>query len=222
VSAGPTPPHAALPPTASPPTASPPTASPPTASPPTAPAAARPQPSGSQTPRAWLTMMLVAAVVLAIGWSGLRMLTAHSTQVPPRPPVETSAGSASPTEADGTKTAGVVQRPASAVSTAKPGRGDVATSPSALHEVTPDVPWGARRTIRGHIRVWVRVIVNEDGSVFAAVADRSGPSSYFERLSIEAAKKWTFPPVDTPSQRMMQVRFDFTRDGATGHAVKLH
>jgi TonB family protein len=98
----------------------------------------------------------------------------------------------------------------------------VSTSPSTLDEVIPDVPRNARRTLRGHISVWVRVIVDPDGSVFAAVADRAGPSRYLRRLAIEAAKKWTFPPVDTPSQRLMQVRFDFSREGATGHAVTLN
>lgn len=107
------------------------------------------------------------------------------------------------------------------VSTSKPGRPGVATSPSGLHEEIPDVPWSARRTIRGHIRVWVRVIVAQDGSVFAAVSDRTGPSGYFQRVALEAAKKWTFPPVDAASRRMMQVRFDFTRDGTTGRAVTL-
>jgi outer membrane biosynthesis protein TonB len=67
----------------------------------------------------------------------------------------------------------------------------------------------------------VRVIVGRDGSVFAARAVRTGPSRYFERLAIEAAKKWTFPPVDTPSRRLMQVRFTFSRDGTTGRAVTL-
>jgi TonB family protein len=80
---------------------------------------------------------------------------------------------------------------------------------------------GARRTIRGHIKVWVRVIVDQNGSVFAADTDRTGPSGYFQRVAIEAAKKWTFPPVDTPARRMMQVRFDFTRDGTKGRAVTL-
>jgi hypothetical protein len=70
--------------------------------------------------------------------------------------------------------------------------------------------------------VWVRVIVDQDGSVFAVDADRTGPSSYFQRVAIEAAKKWTFAPVDTPSRRMMQVRFDFSRGGTTGRAVTLH
>jgi TonB family protein len=86
----------------------------------------------------------------------------------------------------------------------------------------PDVPRGARRTIRGDIKVWVRVIVDPDGSVFAAVADRGGPSSYFQRLAIDAAKRWTFPPADTASRRVLQIRFDFTRDGTTGRAVTLH
>jgi hypothetical protein len=67
----------------------------------------------------------------------------------------------------------------------------------------------------------VRVIVDQSGSVFAADTDRIGPSGYFQRVAIEAAKKWTFPPADTPARRMMQVRFDFTRDGTTGRAVTL-
>jgi TonB family protein len=68
----------------------------------------------------------------------------------------------------------------------------------------------------------VRVIVDPDGSVFAADTDRTGPSSYFERVAIEAAKKWTFPPVDTQSRRTMQVRFDFSRTGTTERALTLH
>jgi hypothetical protein len=70
--------------------------------------------------------------------------------------------------------------------------------------------------------VWVRVIVDQSGAVSAAALDRTGPSQYFQRLAIEAAKQWTFPPVDTPSRRLMQVRFDFSRDGTTGRAVTLH
>ena len=85
----------------------------------------------------------------------------------------------------------------------------------------PEVPLSARRTIRGHIKVWVRVIVDQDGSVSAATADRTGPSRYFQRLAIEAAKKWTFPPIEAQSRRVMQIRFDFSRDGTTGRAVAL-
>jgi TonB family protein len=101
------------------------------------------------------------------------------------------------------------------------GRSDAATSSSALHEVIPEVSHNAHRTIRGHIKVWVRVIVDQGGSVHTPTLDRSGSSRYFQRLAVEAAKKWTFPPIDAPSRRLMQIRFDFTRDGTTGHAVML-
>jgi len=104
----------------------------------------------------------------------------------------------------------------------KPSRSALATSPTAVHAEIPDASPGARRTIIGHIKVWVRVIVEPDGSVYAATADRLGPSRYFQRIAIEAAKKWTFPPIDIQSRRLMQIRFDFSRDGATGHAVTLH
>jgi hypothetical protein len=39
---------------------------------------------------------------------------------------------------------------------------------------------------------------------------------------MEAAKKWTFSPADSPSQRLMQVRFDFSREGTSGRAVAVH
>jgi len=124
-------------------------------------------------------------------------------------------GAAAPVAAD-------VREPVSTVLPQKLSRRVLATSPSALHEAIPEVPQTARRTIIGHIKVWVRVIVDHDGSVFAATVDRSGPSRYFQRLALEAARKWTFLPVDTQPRRLMQIRFDFSRDGTTGRAVALH
>ena len=193
-----------------------------TASPQVAPEAARPAPSVAQSPkpRALLTVMVGAVVILALGWTGVRMFRTHRTPAPP--PVQAAGGSLSQTPRAAAPAVAEARAPVSAVSATKPGQSDVTTSRLALQEVIPDVARSARRTIRGHIKVSVRVIVDQDGSVYAAVADRTGPSRYFQRLAIEAAKKWTFPPVDTPSRRLMQVRFDFSRDGTTGRAVTLH
>ena len=172
----------------------------------------------SPNSRALLTAVLGAVVILALGWTGVRMVRSHRTPAPPPAPegsLSQTPGAAAPVAAD-------VREPVSTVLPPKPSRSDLATSPSALHEVIPEVPESARRTISGHIKVWVQVIVDQDGSVFAATADRIGPSWYFQRLAIEAAKKWTFPPIDTQSRRLMQIRFDFSRDGTTGRAVALH
>ena len=86
----------------------------------------------------------------------------------------------------------------------------------------PDIPDRARRTIRGHVRVSVRVIVEKDGSVFAALTEQRGPSRYFERLAIDAAKKWTFAPTETDARRLLRVKFDFSREGATAKATALN
>jgi TonB family protein len=172
---------------------------------------ARPAPSTalSAKPRVVLAVLLGAVVIVALGWSVLRVLRTHHAPGPPA--VEVPAGSVSETPGSA----------APAATGAPPPVGST-TSPSALHEEMPEVPRGARQGIRGHIKVWVRVVVDQDGSVLAAVADRTGPSSYFQRLAIEAAQKWTFGPAATPSRRLMQIRFDFSRDGTTGRAVPLH
>jgi TonB family protein len=62
------------------------------------------------------------------------------------------------------------------------------------------------------------VIVDKDGTVLEATSQEPGPSRYFERLSIEAAKKWTFSPADTQEQRIILVRFNLTRAGVTARA----
>jgi TonB family protein len=91
---------------------------------------------------------------------------------------------------------------------------------AGLHEEFPEIPAQIRKSIRGHVKVSVRVIIDEGGSVFAALVDNPGPSHYFDKVAIEAAKKWTFPPAES-STRWKLVRFDFTRDGTTGQAVEV-
>jgi TonB family protein len=67
--------------------------------------------------------------------------------------------------------------------------------------------------------VSVRVIVSKDGTVFAALTEQRGPSRYFERLAVEASKKWTFSPADADAQRIALLRYDFGREGTTARAV---
>ena len=164
----------------------------------------------SPIPRSSLLIpTLGVLLILALVWAAVRVFGGHRAPASPPPAVQAPVAPAAQAGA-----------PGSSGSTTQASRS--AAPPSNVREVIPDVPPAARRTIRGHIKVWVRVIVNQDGSVFAATPDRAGSSRYFERLALEAAKKWTFPPADTPAQRFMQIRFDFSREGATGRAVALH
>jgi TonB family protein len=92
---------------------------------------------------------------------------------------------------------------------------------SSINEVIPTVPRSALETIRGTVRVTVRVIVDKQGMVVDATADDRGPSRYFERLAVEASRKWTFTSSSSEEKRTVLVRFNFTRDGATAHASPL-
>jgi TonB family protein len=174
------------------------------------PMTAEPAPAGeSQQSRSLFIPTIGALLILALVWAGVRLFGGHRAPAPPPPPLQAPAAPAAQASA-----------PLSSGSTTQAPRR--APPPSTVHEVIPEVPLRAQRTIRGHIKVWVRVIVNQDGSVFAATPDRTGSSRYFERLALDAAKKWSFPPADTPAQRLMQIRFDFSREGTTGRAVTLH
>lgn len=189
-------------------------------------AAALPAPS-TESPvqgRSFYTALLVAFVIIIIGATGVHLFKSKSINTTHPLAVQSSARlppqNPDIARIDASKPRAPVSAPALR-STAQVGS-TPATSPSAPQRVIPDVPQSARRTIHGHIKVWVRVRVDQDGSVQSATTDLPGPSRYFRRLALEAAKKWTFPPDDAAVRRLMQVQFDFSRNGTTGRAVALH
>ena len=90
---------------------------------------------------------------------------------------------------------------------------------AALHEEIPTIPLSARATIRGHVKVGVRVTVDNTGRVVHDRLDNPGPSRYFNRVASEAARKWRFAAADDRGSREWLLRFEFGRDGTTVHAV---
>jgi len=88
-----------------------------------------------------------------------------------------------------------------------------------LHEEIPDVPRRNRDTIRGRIKVSVRVTVDSSGNVVNETLEKPGPSKYFARLATKAARKWKFSPAGNHDSRKWLLQFEFTRGGATGHAI---
>jgi outer membrane biosynthesis protein TonB len=86
-----------------------------------------------------------------------------------------------------------------------------------IHQEIPDASRGARDTIHGDLKILVRVTVDRSGAVVGETLQSQGSSKYFTRLATEAAKKWTFSPSDRDGDQWL-LRFDFTRDGVTGHA----
>jgi TonB family protein len=100
-------------------------------------------------------------------------------------------------------------KPVEPVAKARGSAGEV------VRKVLPDVPRSAQHTIRGTIKVVVRVQVDVSGKVSAATLKSPGSSRYFANQALKAAERWEFsaPEVDgqpTVSTWLLQFRFKRT------------
>ncbi len=170
-------------------------------------AAAPPPPEAPASPPAtalthlrWLVPAAAVGLVLLAVWAGGRLLRSHTYTGRPVPEA-------------------TVSQPVSA----PPGTPSSATAPAAaspvIHEEIPVVSRGARESIRGQIKVAVRVTVDGAGNVVAENLELRGSSRYFARLAADAAKKWKFAPAPGQPPREWQLQFEFSRGGVTGQAV---
>ena len=157
------------------------------------------------------TLLIAGGVVLALAIGiGLRLArnnpeatpsasvsVAHKTAVSAAP---LSAG----TGAGGAKHAGVPSAPG-----------------TVLHQVMPDIKSVARNTITGTVKVRVKVSVGADGKVTRANLAARGPSTYFAKQSLEAARQWSFTaPVrnGVPQASDWTLRFEFRKNGTKVNA----
>jgi eukaryotic-like serine/threonine-protein kinase len=82
-----------------------------------------------------------------------------------------------------------------------------------VQQILPDAPQKARDTIRGKVRLSVKVNVDESGAVTQATLDAPGPSQYFADRTLAAAKLWKFAPAkldgrNVPSQWLLYFEID--------------
>jgi serine/threonine protein kinase len=94
-----------------------------------------------------------------------------------------------------------------------------AAPPTVLHQENPDLSRSARESVRGVIKIAVRVIVDRSGNVAAAMLDSHGSSKYFARAAVDAAKKWKFSQSPDDASRVWLLHFEITRAGTTADAA---
>jgi TonB family protein len=141
----------------------------------------------------------------------------------PKPQLKTETSSAPPATEPPARAITPPAKPSPARS--QPGARQVVESNSApqqagiVEQVVPDVSPSARNTIQGTVRVRIRVHVDPSGNVVGAEFDSPGPSNYFARLAIEAARKWKFAP--EAESREWILRFGFRRTGTQVDPVQL-
>lgn len=156
---------------------------------------------------------VLAVAILALGGFGMYWLMSRSNSNGPTTatiPAAPSTGAPRPTAAATPETQPVPAPPRAALAPA---------ASAVIHEEIPTVPLRARETIRGHLKVTVRVTVDKSGTVTSDVLESPGASKYFARLAGAAASKWKFAPSNNQASRQWLVRFEFSRDGTRAHAV---
>jgi len=134
-----------------------------------------------------------------------------------QPAAPVPASPLSPAKSAGAPSAGA-KNPAARPATQPPRAesGPVEGSASVEHQVLPKVSEKARSTIRGTVRINVRVALNSDGSVASAELDSAAPSQFFAKLALDAARQWKFAPSSEPSAI---IHFDFTNTSTTAAMV---
>jgi serine/threonine-protein kinase len=115
-----------------------------------------------------------------------------------------------------------VANPPRVDSTAKPGSGSVAQG-EVLNQVMPEVSSGALATIRGTVRVTVKLHVDSAGNISSAEIFSPGPSKYFADQALQAAHRWDFAPAKVDGHAVPSewvVRFEFTPSLTKAHPTQ--
>jgi TonB family protein len=155
-----------------------------------------------------LVMALILVAVVALLWSRSHG-TVPATKSNDEPPVQSSVPEPEqqPPPAANAPSAG---------NTTAPGQSSVGALRGAVAQrVMPDVLPAASQSIHGTVNVSVRVNVSPAGEVTDAGFESAGPSKYFARVAMEAARQWKFTPARANGQPIASVwtlHFAFTRE----------
>jgi TonB family protein len=163
------------------------------------------QPSKSAT---WPYVLLLAVVVVVIVFLMTRAKTTGNIN---RTPAESSATQSAPSSTQPeSQRAGGGERPTSS--------GDN----GIVQRVMPQIPPSAQRTIRGTIKIGVRVDVDAAGNVTSARVASGGGSKYFSRVALEAAREWKFSPSpDEAGGRAWKLQFTLSRSRIEASAARV-
>jgi len=199
-------------------------------------------PQSSPRVRRGDTALMAAAVtaVFVLGWAALRVFHGHAgaqpasdvAAVPVSQPATPAASSPSAPLRAAAAAQPAAPGPRGSAKPSKPPAARIAARvpalsaelpadalPSVRHAQTPAIPRSALNTIRGRIKIGVLVMVDGQGNVFDALLENPGPSSYFARQAKDAARQWKFVPASEQDSRQWLLGFEFTRAGATVHAI---
>ncbi|MGB9457410.1 MAG: TonB family protein [Bryobacteraceae bacterium] len=147
-----------------------------------------------------------------------RPVASEQAVVPEKPETAAAEPAAGPVAAPEAAETPEAQTPPSPAPPAPVKNNSAGTLPAAavVDRFVPEVPPSILGTIRGMVTVRVRVTVDQSGAVVDAVLDSRPGSKYFDRVALEAARRWKFQPASDAGQNVegtRLLRFEFRRDG---------
>lgn len=169
-----------------------------------------------------LVLGLIAVVAIALV---LMLRSSSKPSAPQSEPAQTASGSASGPVPEATEKAPAVNATAAPPSDApaKPARGSSSAKGEPIEQKMPTITPGARRTIHGTVTVAVRAAVDASGKVSDVSFKSEGPSKYFAKAALEAARGWTFKPAEkngSPVKSEWIMRFKFRQRGDEATAAE--
>jgi TonB family protein len=137
-------------------------------------------------------------------------------------PIKKGQSSSIDTAADPAPLRSAVSRPDPSPSAPSSDEGAVSgsvTPGEVLNQVLPEVSAKSRNTIRGTVKIVVKVGVDASGSVATAEV-ASGPSRFFSDAALQAARRWDFAPAKVdghavPSEWLLHFAFTQTNTNVT-------
>jgi TonB family protein len=167
---------------------------------------ARLRPAGAQRGTRWRYGAIAAAVIvgaaIVAGPNLVHRQRLQSASEAGQPPAAVAAPSVEASQPERT--------PAAAAPVPSPPAEQARASGGVLHQVLPDLLPRAQNSIRGKVKVSVKIHVDPSGRVADAELASRGPSRYFAGKALEAAREWTFTP---PVPREWLLHFEFDRGG---------
>lgn len=151
---------------------------------------------------------------------GEKPAAAQSGPQKPSPSTGLSAGREPPEQPDQAEQPERAESPEHEASGGAQGTSDTG---SVLRRVMPEILPEAQRSVHGEFHVKVRLTVGADGGVREAGYEDEGPSRYFAKQALEAAKKWRFRPALVNGEATVSdwlLDFHFTQGGAEVNPVR--
>jgi len=184
--------------------------------------------------------IVIALVVLPFAFHRRATSDSNNTSPAGTPPVNTAAakGNSAPVVTKPSASKPAPETPASTPANAKPTapksnptisheeEPSAAKSPDSqnaagdhgatLDQVMPKASARALATIRGTVKVGVKVHVDAAGAVTQASLENPGPSHYFADLALKAAQQWAFTPPEVDGRSVASdwlIQFQYTQAG---------